>query len=228
MREINIEISLLGLPFRDEAARRFLDGLLRCADLTYLLRIRSEGFLMICRVASRPYRDQLMAESFSDRVQIKVLSTDKTGDRVLQISGTWAQLFNLKNGEESKVLRFMRSVSKQSIYITKNATLQGDMIRFSLLGDEKAIAEILDEMKNLDIPFNVTRLGRAKTHKDSPLADLTERQAGILRLAYSLGYYEVPKRTRVEDIARILGIDKGTAGEHLQRAEKHVFDRLLK
>jgi len=42
-----------------------------------------------------------------------------------------------------------------------------------------------------------------------------------------MGYYDVPKKARVEDIARLLGMDKGTVGEHLRRAEKHVFDHLL-
>jgi predicted DNA binding protein len=42
-----------------------------------------------------------------------------------------------------------------------------------------------------------------------------------------MGYYDVPKRTGVEEIAQLLGKDKGTVGEQLRRAEKHVFNRLL-
>jgi predicted DNA binding protein len=82
-------------------------------------------------------------------------------------------------------------------------------------------------MKHVGINFRTAGLGLTKAHKKSPLANLTTRQAHILRLAYSLGYYDIPKKAMVEDVARLLGLDKGTAGEHLQRADKHVFDRLL-
>jgi predicted DNA binding protein len=42
-----------------------------------------------------------------------------------------------------------------------------------------------------------------------------------------LGYYEIPRRQKTEDLARILDMDTATIGEHIRRAEKHVFDELF-
>ena len=35
------------------------------------------------------------------------------------------------------------------------------------------------------------------------------------------------KNEQTEGLAKILGMDTATVGEHLRRAEKHVFDGLL-
>jgi predicted DNA binding protein len=40
--------------------------------------------------------------------------------------------------------------------------------------------------------------------------------------AYGLGYYDVPRRTPSEDIAKLLKIDKSTFAEHLRKAEKRI------
>ena len=47
----------------------------------------------------------------------------------------------------------------------------------------------------------------------------TLRQSAILLEAIRLGYYELPRRTTVRDIARQFGIARSTAEEHLRAAE---------
>lgn len=42
-----------------------------------------------------------------------------------------------------------------------------------------------------------------------------------------MGYYEIPRRTSTQDLAKMLEMDKATVGEHLRRAEKNVFDKLI-
>jgi len=56
---------------------------------------------------------------------------------------------------------------------------------------------------------------------------MTLQQMRVLRLAHTLGYYEIPRKIGTAGLASILGMDKGTVGEHLRRAEKHAFDDLL-
>ncbi len=63
---------------------------------------------------------------------------------------------------------------------------------------------------------------RVLAHIDRPLeaADgLTSRQSTILLEAVRLGYYEMPRRSKVRDIARQLGIARSTVEEHLRAAE---------
>ena len=51
---------------------------------------------------------------------------------------------------------------------------------------------------------------------------LTPRQTEVLLAAVRGGYYEVPRRSTVEDIARSLHLGRSTAEEHLRSAESHV------
>lgn len=213
------------IPVADDTASHLLENLLHRIELTYLLRIRGEGFLMVCRLAQNSEPEQ-MPTPLSHGIHVKVLSRDKSGSEILQISGTWKKLFPYqKNG---KIMEFMSSIKRKPIFITGNPGFHEGVLRIAVLGEQRIIASLLEGMKSAGIPFRVVGAGSTKARTESPLADLTARQSGVLRMAHSLGYYDVPKRARVEDVARQLGLDKGTVGEHLQRAEKHVFDRLLR
>jgi predicted DNA binding protein len=46
-------------------------------------------------------------------------------------------------------------------------------------------------------------------------------------LAYVEGYYNVPRKISTEQLANLLGMEKGNVGEHLRRAEKNLMDFLM-
>ena len=56
-------------------------------------------------------------------------------------------------------------------------------------------------------------------------AGLTSQQTRVLLAAVRAGYYEVPRRTTVEDVARRLSLGRSTAEEHLRAAESAVVSR---
>lgn len=67
-----------------------------------------------------------------------------------------------------------------------------------------------------------------------PLADLTsgltERQLLVLRRAIEEGYYETPRGTSAEALAKSFGIGRSTLEEHLRKSEQRVlqgFARVL-
>jgi predicted DNA binding protein len=53
--------------------------------------------------------------------------------------------------------------------------------------------------------------------------EITARQEEILRIALDLGYFEFPKRIRLEELAGKLHITPGTLSEILRRAEKNIL-----
>jgi len=53
--------------------------------------------------------------------------------------------------------------------------------------------------------------------------EVTARQEEILRIALDLGYFEFPKRLRLEDLAEKLNITPGTLSEILRRGEKNIL-----
>lgn len=64
----------------------------------------------------------------------------------------------------------------------------------------------------------------------SPLADLaarlTRRQADALRLAGESGYFEIPRRVGLDELARSFGVARSTYEEHLQKATSEILRRV--
>ena len=76
------------------------------------------------------------------------------------------------------------------------------------------------------IVVNVSRQERVGRDFLEPLPPLTERQRQVVKLAKELGYFEIPRRTSSERIAKILGISRAAFLEHLRKVERNVFNEL--
>jgi methylated-DNA-[protein]-cysteine S-methyltransferase len=66
------------------------------------------------------------------------------------------------------------------------------------------------------------RLEQELERQTAPSPTLTVRQAEVLLEAVRGGYYEVPRRSTVKDIARHLSLGRSTAEEHLRIAESTI------
>lgn len=53
---------------------------------------------------------------------------------------------------------------------------------------------------------------------------LTEYELYVLRVAHEKGYFEWPRKVRLEDLAARLGVSKVTVAEHLRRALKKLLN----
>jgi predicted DNA binding protein len=73
-----------------------------------------------------------------------------------------------------------------------------------------------------ELSVSVDRLGEYDAHRESRATALTDRQRAVLDVARELGYYEVPRRTGVREIADELGCSKSTAADHLRKAEARL------
>jgi predicted DNA binding protein len=59
------------------------------------------------------------------------------------------------------------------------------------------------------------------------LASLSDKQREALALAVREGYYERPRRTDLDALAKALGVSRPSLSERLQRAEAHVMRALF-
>jgi len=57
--------------------------------------------------------------------------------------------------------------------------------------------------------------------------DLTKKQREVFELAIKEGYYDVPKRTDLKELAKITKVSIATCQEHLRRAEAKIIPRLV-
>jgi predicted DNA binding protein len=224
-RELTFEV-----PISKESQTSPLTEALKHIRVVQVLEFRSEGFVLICRGTRE--ESELFRKSISgrprDNIRATVLNTDKSGAEVLLVSGKW--LIGMKDGldrRQAKELEFFKAMEKAPFYNLERPTFEGGKLRVSIIADEKLIKKLLSGLERVEVPYKILRMGRPKAQSASALNSLTAKQGGILRLAHAMGYYDIPRRTSTEDLARLLKMDKGTVGEHLRRAEKHLVDGLL-
>ena len=76
----------------------------------------------------------------------------------------------------------------------------------------------MDKLKKLNVEI-------VSIKKLSESAELTEKEERVLKIAYDMGYFEVPKKTGVRKIAKDLGKSPSTINEIIRRAEKKIMKR---
>jgi len=64
-------------------------------------------------------------------------------------------------------------------------------------------------------------------HTDASGGLLTDRQRECLTVALREGYFEVPRRCPLAEVANVLGVDKSTASETIRRAVARVLAQFL-
>lgn len=68
---------------------------------------------------------------------------------------------------------------------------------------------------------------KVRVRRFVPARSLTPRQREAIGFAHRLGYYDYPRRARLADIGRALGISRSATAELLRRAEAKVVAREL-
>jgi len=78
-------------------------------------------------------------------------------------------------------------------------------------------------------PFRLLRLLREDRAGDGGATTdaLTDRQREAVRVAYELGYFEIPRKASLDDVAAELGISASSCSERLRRAQTALFEAHL-
>lgn len=74
--------------------------------------------------------------------------------------------------------------------------------------------------------FHLCRLTR-DGDSEPPGDGLTDRQHEALRTAYELGYFDIPRRASLEDVAADLGISASSVSERLRRAQTQLVQETV-
>ena len=74
--------------------------------------------------------------------------------------------------------------------------------------------------------FRLHRLTR-EGDAEPPGDGLTDRQREALRTAYELGYFDIPRKTALAEVAAELGISASSASERLRRAQTQLIEETV-
>lgn len=89
---------------------------------------------------------------------------------------------------------------------------------WSVVCDEESFAELLDRLEGVE--YEIIYKGRPHGGEE-----ITYREEEILRIALEKGYFDFPKRIKLEQLAESLGIAPSTLSEILRRGQKKVLEK---
>jgi len=149
------------------------------------------------------------------------------GISVIEVLEEWASDFLTHHllvlELNSEIIQDYFSGNDLCILAGTNLTASGLVLQFS--GRQSSIAKILNAIRN---KMPVERITRAKNSEGISAVGTTLQQHRIIKVAHSNGWYSVPKKTSIRDIAARLGLSKSTVAEQLVKAEGEIVNQFLK
>lgn len=97
--------------------------------------------------------------------------------------------------------------------------IEDGVAEVEVTGEHERVAEMGRRLRELGLEFEVERVRQ----RVDPARLLTDRQREVLLAAVDLGYYDVPRRATLTEVADHVGIAKSTCSETLQRVQRTVI-----
>ena len=86
---------------------------------------------------------------------------------------------------------------------------------------QRKFSQMFNSLKDRFTTVKIERVRRYPSGMTSPI--LTRKQSEAIAIAFSHGYYEIPRKTEVQEIAKDLGIKRVAMQERLRRAERAII-----
>jgi predicted DNA binding protein len=137
---------------------------------------------------------------------------------------TYHVYVHVRQGEP--VVDLLSIVDDRRLMVDTPMEFVEDGVRATVIGEQSTLREALDDIPE-GVDVDVRRVGEYSPQDDRVLANLTDRQREVLRVAARLGYYDVPRSATHDEVADSLGCAPSTASEHLRKIESKIVDVLL-
>ena len=110
--------------------------------------------------------------------------------------------------------------------IKPGSRLDSDGLNYTMRGSSLSIRIVITAARLMLRPDRISATSVSPEEmQESGL--LSDRQLEVLRAALELGWYEVPRRITLADLAKHLDLGRSTVSEHLVRAEAAMIRQLL-
>lgn len=104
--------------------------------------------------------------------------------------------------------------------IITDAEIDEREVIWSIVCEDEAFLNLIRGLEESEIDFEIVYKGEPE--KES---EVTYREEEILRLALERGYFDFPKRIKLEELADYFGIASSTLSEILRRGQKKVLEK---
>ncbi|MBO8181598.1 MAG: helix-turn-helix domain-containing protein [Archaeoglobus sp.] len=128
------------------------------------------------------------------------------------------------SSKEAKVLvkehtcLLAHSIIASGCLITK-ASVDGREIVWNVICDDESFLQLMKNLEETEVDFEILYKGRPAGEKSK----ITYREEEILKIALERGFFDFPKRIKLEELADIFGIAPSTLSEILRRGQKKIL-----
>ncbi|AKG92088.1 putative DNA binding protein [Geoglobus ahangari] len=121
-------------------------------------------------------------------------------------------------------------------FMPMRVSISGGYEYWTILIDEEKLSDTLNRLLEIDgIDVEVLSIANLKSFEDEEEEDvvsqisrkLSMKQKRVLIEAYRRGYFEWPRKTSVDELARSFGIAKSTCLHHLRIAESKIMKKII-
>ncbi|MBE8539668.1 helix-turn-helix domain-containing protein [Geoglobus acetivorans] len=121
-------------------------------------------------------------------------------------------------------------------FMPMRVSISGGFEYWTILIDEERLSDTLNRLLKIDgIEVDVLSISNLKSFEDEEEGDivgqisrkLSMKQKRVLVEAYRKGYFEWPRKTSVDELAKSFGIAKSTCLHHLRVAESKIVKRFV-
>ena len=184
-------------------------------EIIYHLRFDKDGFAGICRIKVKdPNLDLRKLVGVGGLVRLELLS-DVNNECIVYIE------------TRTRNMAWFRGPNMPEVYLCPPIEFKDRKLKLTFVGNLNEVKKLLARTEQVGQKFKILSLTDARFSADSLLQVLTEKQRKILSVAYTRGYYDVPRRVNSEELAKTLDIVKSTLVEHLRKAEKRLITDIM-
>ena len=111
-----------------------------------------------------------------------------------------------------------RTVTDSGCFLDSANSMQDGRMAWNVIApNAAALSSLVTRVRRLGCTVEVEKISVLRTAKE-----LTMEQERVLQLAFDLGYYDIPRRIKLEALAKRLEISKPTLDIILRRAQRKV------
>lgn len=113
------------------------------------------------------------------------------------------------------------SLIKSEVLLEYPIRVQNGWTIWKVISNREKISKLAEKLKEKGVIYKLKQISR---YKDK--VSLTKRQTEVFDLALKLGYYEIPRKITLSELAKKIKISKSTLSEILRRITKKKISEI--
>ncbi|WP_202319452.1 helix-turn-helix domain-containing protein [Archaeoglobus neptunius] len=107
--------------------------------------------------------------------------------------------------------------------IITNVEIKDSTLVWNIVCDDESFLSLLSKLEEAEVTFDIIYKG-----KPNDKSEITYREEEILKVALERGYFDFPKKVKLEELAEYFSIAPSTLSEILRRGQKKVLEKYFK